>query len=152
MKVEVVRRRFLSIGAAAVVLLALAACDDPPFRDPSVETLRLTVGSQVVEVSRDGSCTGCPLVLTNGARVTAAWLNASGQADPIVNRVDFRLGVNIPSNSIGLAYSLDPADNFVAIFTATGTTSVPLNLTMWLRRIQAGTDNFPPTVVQALVN
>ena len=83
-------------------LFIVAACKDTsdPDHEPDVATLRLTIGStnpQTVNVATGCAVTGGPINLTvNQARtITASFLNAAGQPDPIGNDAEeFQLGGN----------------------------------------------------------
>jgi hypothetical protein len=79
----------------SIALLALTACKDTtdPDHEPDVATLRLVVGTtnaQTVTVATGCAVTGGPISLTvNQARtVSATFLNASGQPDPVANDAD----------------------------------------------------------------
>jgi hypothetical protein len=137
---------FASLMAAC---LAVACSNDPaePEPEPEVETLRLVTGTQTVNVDvSTGTCTGCPLVLSNGSVVTASFLRANGTPDPIAVPGDFRLNVVIGSNTVGLAFTISTTNSFSGTFTATGTTATPFNVNFELFHIEEGHDEFSRAV------
>jgi hypothetical protein len=147
--------RSAGLAATLIALLAPVACDDDPVaveEEPEVETLRLTVGTQQVLVNvGSGACTGCPLVVSNGSVVTAAFLAADGEPDPIAQPGEFRLNVVIPSNGVGLGFAIDQTNLFRGTFTATGTTSSAINVAFQLFHIEEAHDEFSrevPVIVQ----
>jgi hypothetical protein len=81
----------LSLGFVAV------SCDDDPTEpedEPNVATMRLTVGSQTVDVDEDGSVTGGPIVISVGSTaISAQFLLPNGQPDPLVTAAEFQLDV-----------------------------------------------------------
>jgi hypothetical protein len=140
---KVLRR--VAIAASIVFAATLTACNDStdPEPEPEVETLRLTRGTQVVNIDvSTGVCTGCPLILSNGAVVTARFLAADGDDDPIATPGDFRLNVVIPTNTVGLAFTSNQANLFSGSFTATGTTATPFNVNFELFHIEENHDEF----------
>jgi hypothetical protein len=147
--------RYLTLALAAAALTGISACNDSaaPEEEPEVETLRLTVGAQVVEVNiGTGSCTGCPLQLHNGAVVTAAFLNDEGDPDRIAVPGTFRLSVIVPTNAAGLAFQVNQASLFSGTFSATGTTSAPFNLVFELFHIEEDHDEFSRSVSVVVVD
>jgi hypothetical protein len=121
--------------------LALAACIDTtgPVREPNVTTIVITRGTQTVSVDiATQVCTGCPLIVNHGATVTAQFLGDDGEPDPVATRGDFRLNVVIPGNPVALGFTLNPANLFSGMFTATGTTGVPINVTFELWHLKPG--------------
>jgi hypothetical protein len=145
--------RTACLASLMAVCLAVACSNDPtdPEPEPEVETLRLVTGTQTVNVDvSTGTCTGCPLLLSNGTVITASFLDASGQPDPIAVPGDFRLNVVIGSNPVGLQFTLSQSNMFSGTFTATGTSSTPFNVSFELFHIEEQHDEFS-RAVQVLV-
>ena len=148
---------------ASVIVLAtatiLTACDDDepgPDQEPAVQSMRLTVGTQSVTINAQGQCTGCPLVLHNGATVIATFLAANGEPDPVAvqgagTAARYRVEVTIPNNTIGLAFTLNATQSFRGAIAATGVTATPLNLSFKLRDVQETEDEFGPFNVATTV-
>jgi hypothetical protein len=89
---------FLAIG------LSLAACDDDPVIDPEPEvaTMRLTIGSQTIDVdAENGDVTGGPIAIGAGnTAVSVQWLKADGTPETIVTATDFELSVTSGNTAI----------------------------------------------------
>jgi hypothetical protein len=117
--------------AAALVAVALAACDDDttdPTDEPQFTTMRLTVGAQTINVNKSCVVTGGPIVIgTSNTAFGAQFLLANGSADPIVNTTDFRLDVTVSNTGLLTFVS---AAGFTGSFTriTTGSTSVLVEL------------------------
>jgi hypothetical protein len=84
----------LTLGAVGTIL-ALAACGDsssPVPGEPEIATMQLIIGADTVNVADNGAVTGGPLVVALGANtLTARFLRANGQPDPLVDGATFRL-------------------------------------------------------------
>src|SRR5688572_27945486 len=102
----------------AFALLALAVptagCDDDPVEpeeEPEVAVMRLTVGSQTINVNAEtGAVTGGPIIIAtggSGTTLSATFLRDDGQPDPLVVTADFRLDAT-------------PANTAIVTFTRTG--------------------------------
>ncbi|MSR03563.1 MAG: hypothetical protein EXR94_12620 [Gemmatimonadetes bacterium] len=85
------------IGAAAIAALTLAAgcSSEPEEMEPEVETMRVTIGTTVINFS-GGTCTPVPASATipaGGAAVSATFLKADGSPETIVTDQEFELKV-----------------------------------------------------------
>ncbi|MGQ0560965.1 MAG: hypothetical protein ACT443_03720 [Gemmatimonadota bacterium] len=103
-------RRMARVPILGMALLA-AACGSTsePEPEPEVAIMRLTVGAQTINVNAEtGAVTGGPITLVANTTtpVSAVFLSANGQAEPLVTDATFRLDVR-------------PADATVT-FTRTG--------------------------------
>ena len=107
------------MGMAALAMVAsLAACNDDPVVDdePNIATMRITIGSQTVDVDVFGTVTGGPITLTTTVdpAVTVQWLILDGSPDPLVTAAEFELRV-------------EPANTGIVTFTSTGAFTGTLN-------------------------
>ncbi len=89
------------IGAAALAAVALAAgcSSEPEELEPEVETMRVTIGTTVINFS-GGTCTPVPASVTipaGGAAVAATFLKADGSPETTVTDQEFELKV-APAN------------------------------------------------------
>ena len=90
-------RRFALLAAT---LVALGACsDDDHGHEVEVETMRITVGGQVLNVNSTGAVTGGPINLVNGVgeAVTVEFLDVAG-ADALAEHADdFQVNITTPA-------------------------------------------------------
>ncbi|MGQ0813717.1 MAG: hypothetical protein ACT4O1_04560 [Gemmatimonadota bacterium] len=95
-----------AIAPLLALTLFAGACDDDPVDEgdePNVGIVRLTVGTQTVTWTKaTGAVTGGPIVLTanTNVAVTAAFLLANGNSDPVVTAAEFRLEVEPASSNV----------------------------------------------------
>jgi hypothetical protein len=153
MLVRRARGRVFALAAVAMIA-AVAGCDDST--DPEdehelhVETMRLTVGTQVVSVT-DGVVTGGPLVLEVGANtVTAEFLDEDGVPDPHVTPAEFQLNV-----SIGLSDPFSFTRSMTNPFSGTILAAAPVtgsSISFALFHIEEQHDDFGPFPVPVNVN
>ncbi|MGE0160321.1 MAG: hypothetical protein AB7T31_12995 [Gemmatimonadales bacterium] len=146
---------FKQVRFARIVLLAggmvLAGCNDDPVveDEPEVATMRLTIGSQVVDVDDTGAVTGGPIALTTGVNptVTAQWLKADGSAETLVTSGVFELRA-------------EPANTAVVTFTRTGAfagtldglTAGSTQIEFSLFHLEEGHEDFGPFDVDVTVS
>jgi hypothetical protein len=111
------RRRYAAIGFLALSVIAVG-CDETtePDEEPEIATMRLIVGSQTINVNAEtGVVTGGPIVIPVGATsISAQFLLANGQPEPLVTSTTFRLEA-VPTNAA------------VVTFTRTGAFTGTLN-------------------------
>ena len=90
-----------------------------------------------------------PLVVAQGATITATFLAANGQPDPVAvqgagGTARYRLSVTLPTNTIGLAFTLSPTESFKGTMAATGVTTTSLQVGFRLRDVDESEDEFGP--------
>lgn len=120
--------------AAALLVVALAACDNDegPSDEPQFTTMRLTVGAQVVNITR-ANCARDPNVAIQipaaaTTTVTAQYLLANGTADPLVTNADFELRVTSFANTGLATFATTGAHGGVFTRLAAGTTTATIAL------------------------
>jgi hypothetical protein len=145
-----------STGTVLIVagVLAAAGCKDshgPHDHEPDVVTMRLTVGTQVITVSDNGTVTGGPLVLQVGANtITAAFLGADGQPDEHVTPDEYELKVTVDGGA-PIAFTRSQSNPFSGTLTATATvTGATVRFSLY--HIDEGHDDFGPFPVTVNVN
>ncbi len=112
---------------------ALVACGDDtvePEQEPDVATMRITVGTQTINVNaKTGAVTGGPLLLTRGTATTVSvqYLRSNGSADPLVTTADFRTDIT-PSSTAALSFARTGAFTGTLTGIQAGSTSVNVNL------------------------
>lgn len=123
-------RRF---GVVLVLALASTACgdDDPaePDDEPEFATMRLVVGAQIVNITRDNcSVSGGPinLVVNTSTAVAATFLLANGSADPVVTSAGYELRVSPNNANVTFARTGPFAGTLRG--TATGSTAATFEL------------------------
>jgi hypothetical protein len=143
----------LARRAALLLLipLLLAGCKDDPVDaepEPDFATMRLTVGTQVVNITRlSGAISGGPILLQRNAAtpVTATFLLANGQPDPVVTTSTFELRVTPVSGGVTFART----NAFAG--TLTGPTAGAAAATFTLFHLAAGHPEFDATNVPITV-
>lgn len=130
--------------------LVVASCGDDPVAEegePEVATMRLTVGSQTINVADDGTVTGGPITIPVGSTaISAQFLLASGQPEPLVKPDVFQLTVS--SDNAGVAsFTRGGAFNGSLVGGAKGTTI----LRFALFHIEEGHEDFGPFPVTVVV-
>jgi hypothetical protein len=122
------------------------ACDDDPAapaeEEPEVETMRIVVGNQTINVTTAG-VTGGPLVLQVGANnVSVQFLKANGQQDEIAHGGGFRLEVE-PQGGAPVTFTLSATNSFAGTLNATATATGAV-LRFSLFHIEEGHEDFGP--------
>lgn len=137
---------------ALTVGLLVASCGDSTGpeeeeHEPEVATMRLTVGSQTINVAEDGTVTGGPIVIPVGnTTISAQFLLASGQPEPLVTADVFQL--NVDSDNTGVAgFTRTAAFGGSLVGTAAGSTI----LRFALFHIEEGHEDFGPFPVSVTV-
>ena len=121
------------IGFALVVFplaLWVGACDDDPVAqepEPEVATMRLTVGTQTITVSDNGTVTGGPIMVTGTVTISAEFLRADGTPDPLVTAAEFQLNAD-PANTGTVTFTR--TSEFAGTLTgvSAGTTEIEFSL------------------------
>jgi hypothetical protein len=149
MRRSISRRRPFVLGTMLTVLFLGTACDDetPVEPEPMVATMRLTVGSQTVDVASNGAVTGGPIVISANTAISAQWLLANGMPEPLVTAAEFQLNAT-------------PADMGVVTFTRTSAFAGTLNkvttgsttIAFALYHIEEMHEDFGPHNVSITVN
>jgi hypothetical protein len=92
-----------------LITLLLGGCKDDPIQatpEPTFATMRLTIGTQVINIANPGGAvTGGPILLQRNVStpVTATFLLANGQPDPIVVASSFELRITPVSGGVTFA-------------------------------------------------
>jgi hypothetical protein len=90
---ELITRRLARFTLLAVAL-ALPACNSTdPEEEPEVATMRLTIGTQTIDVDDAGMVTGGPIAISANTSVSAQWLKADGSPEDLVSGAEFQLDV-----------------------------------------------------------
>ena len=109
MSVKVLEKLTRRAAPLLLITLLLAGCKDDPVDaepEPTFATMRLTVGTQVINITRQGGAiSGGPIVLQRNVAtpVTGTFLLANGQADPVVVPSRFELRVTPVSGGVTFA-------------------------------------------------
>jgi hypothetical protein len=101
------RRRFIAITLlAAVPTLTACSKDDDHDDEPEVAFIELTIGATTIRVDEGGNVTGGPVSIARDTdvAVTARFLRANGQPDPLVTADEFRL-TGEPVNPGGITFT-----------------------------------------------
>lgn len=119
-------------AALLLAALALGACDDgpgaPPPPEPELVTMRITVESQVVEVSSTGVVTGGPINLDNNpAEVTIEFLEEDGGPSVLVTDDDFQVEAVSGATSM---FSIARTGAFEFTFTSVATGNTTLGVAL----------------------
>jgi hypothetical protein len=143
------RRRLL--GASLALALAHVACDDDPMQaeeEPEVATMRLTVGTQTIDVADNGVVTGGPIAIPVGSTaISVEWLLADGSPADDVDGVEFQLDVQTDNAAIVTFTRTGP---FVG--TLVGVTPGSTTVEMGLLHVLEGHHDFGPFVVPVTVS
>jgi hypothetical protein len=101
--------RFAPLVLAITVAGLTSACGDDDILEPDVQTIRLVISGVTAPIDIDAGATVSPTILiTPGAHtVTATFLRANGDIEPLVTGTEFELRLE----------NLNPA---IATFTRTG--------------------------------
>jgi hypothetical protein len=124
------------------------ASPPPVSGEASVSSVQLTVGTQTISVSNNGTVTGGPIIITRptAPTLTASFLNAGGSQDPLAHGGNFQLNATPGDGSI-LTFTRTSA--FVG--TLTGTAAGSTNLTVSLYHMSDGDNDFGPFPVPVTV-
>ena len=146
------RRHLLAL--TLVSLAGVPACTTPTRGDADdpeaeVSSVRLTVGSQTITVSRAGTVTGGPITITRPATpaISASFLNAAGAQDPVAHGGNFQLNATSADTST-LTFTRTSA--FAG--TLTGVAAGSTNLNVSLFHTSGGDNDFGPFAVPVTVN
>ena len=129
-------RRAVALTAALASLTVATACgdDDPagPDDEPSVESVRLTVGGTTVTIDDRGNQSAPLAIRANQATaVSAVFLTASGQEDPIVTRTtEFVLNFE-NQGGVPLTFTRSATDRFAGTLTAAQTGSAVVEVQLF---------------------
>jgi hypothetical protein len=137
-----------------LLLLVTAACDDDTTaveEEPEVATMRLVVGAQTINVADDGTVTGGPMTLVVGANtVTATFLGANGQPEPLVTTAEFQLNVEVLGGA-PITFQRSASNAFSGTLTATAA-GQGRQLRFSLFHIEEQHEDFGPFTVTVNVN
>ncbi len=142
-------RQFRSARRSAVLaatVLALGACSDDEGHEVEVESMRITVGGQVINVNATGAVTGGPIALVNGVgeAVTVEFLDAGGGNALVDHADDFQANITTPA---GVTFTR--TGPFAG--TLTGTAVGTVNVAFELFHIEENHEDFGPFNVQVQV-
>lgn len=145
------RVALVTLAAATLLVAACSDSTDPDDQENEVVTMRLTVGTQVVNVSDNGTVTGGPLVLAVGANtITAAFLKANGQPDEHVVPAEYQLNVVIDGGA-PITFTRSTTNPFSGTLTASATvTGATLQFSLY--HLEEDHDDFGPFPVTVNVN
>jgi hypothetical protein len=125
------RHRGVMLFAFCLALGAGDCGDDPIVEpEPEVETMRLVVGSQTINVQPNAACavTGGPIAIGSGnTAVSVQWLKADGTPETIVTATDFELAVT-PANTAVVTFSRTGAFTGNLVGGTNGSTQVNFGL------------------------
>jgi hypothetical protein len=114
-----------------VMVLALAgvsvACNsDGPEDEPEVQTIRLVIGTQTIDIDR-AAATPTITIAIGAHNVTATFLRANGDIEPLVNATEFEIRLEGMNASIA---TFTHAGAFAGTLTgvAAGSTNVTVQL------------------------
>ncbi|HXV85510.1 MAG TPA: hypothetical protein VD793_02370 [Gemmatimonadales bacterium] len=95
-------RRFLWAAPLALgVALLGGSCPDEVEQEPEVAAVRLTVGTQTVEVSDNGTVTPAAGITINATtNLSATFLRADGSTETLVTDAEFELRVTSQSTGV----------------------------------------------------
>jgi hypothetical protein len=148
-------RRALGLSALFIATAFATGCDDDddpvePPDEPEVATIRMTIGAQTVTVDTDnGTVTGGPILVPvggAGSTITAEFLRADGQPDPVVTEADFVFRV-FPADESVLTYTETSAFEG----TLTGLQAGPTTMDVDLFHIPADHAEFGPFPIPVTV-
>lgn len=129
-----IRNRHIA-GFTAMLALSLAtgACGDDPMvmdeeEEPEVAIMRLTVGTQTIDVGETGTVTGGPIAIPVGSTaVSVVWLKADGTPEDIVDDVEFQLNVDSNNTSV-VTFSRTDAFSGSLVGVGAGSTTLDFSL------------------------
>jgi hypothetical protein len=114
------------------IVLASSGCEDDPIGvvEPDIAVLRLTIGTQIVEITEaTGAATNLPIRIPLGATtITATPFRADGTPDPHVNARDFVLSVT-PANATLVTFTRGTTLNGTLNGLVRGSTTVTIEIT-----------------------
>jgi hypothetical protein len=143
--------RFVGIALLAGAASLTACEDDPVVEDPEPEvaTMRLTIGSQTVDVDDTGAVTGGPIALTTAVNPTISvqWLKADGTAETLVTSAEFQLNAT-PANAAIVTFTR--ASAFAG--TLDGLTAGSTTIEFSLFHLEEMHEDFGPFDVQVTVS
>ena len=136
-------------GLALGALLAVTGCSTTEEAEPDVSSIRVTVGTQTITISSNGTVTGGPITITRptAPALSASFLKADGTQDAIAHGSDFEL--NAVSASATLL-TFTRTSGFAG--TLTGLAAGSTQLAVSLRHIADGDAHFGPFNVPVTVN
>ena len=104
-------------------------------------------GGGSITIDQDGVPSGT-LTIGNNAVVTAQFLGANGQPDPVANEPGaFRLEVTYPNgNPRGLVFTLSTSNSFSGTFTRQSASTTPMTVRFALFHIEEGHEDFVANV------
>ncbi len=110
--------------------LMLAACNSttPEEEEPEVETLRIIMGTDTVDIASNGTVTGGPIDLGVGnTAFTVQWLKADGTPESLVTAAEFQLNVDSDNTAVATFSRTSAfAGNLVGV--AAGSTTLEFSL------------------------
>ena len=122
--------RFMILAFSFALMGTLGACDDDPVEpeeEPEVETVRLTIGGQVITMV-SGNPPSSPITITRAAHAVAAvYLRADGSNETLVTSAEFELRL-VPANSSILTFTTAGAFGGTLTGVAAGSTTMRLEL------------------------
>jgi hypothetical protein len=116
------RRRLLSL-LPVLMVLAMSACKDDSTGldddEPDVASLRLTIGTQVITISDNGtvSPTGTIVLPVGTSNVAAEWLDVTGAVIDDLSPTEFQLNLTV-STAGAATFARSTTDPFAGTLTA----------------------------------
>jgi hypothetical protein len=90
-------------------------------------------------------------MIPNSGVITAQFLGANGEPDPVAVQGVFRLSVTIPTTTTGLVFTLNQSNQFSGTFTRTSASATPFDVEFGLFHIEEEHDDFGPFAVSVIV-
>ena len=119
------------IGTGALIALSVAACEDseePDLDEPDITTVRLTVGSQTINISESCAVTGGPIQIGAGnTPLAATFLLDNGSPDPVVTSLNYELRATVANTALATIARTGAFTGTLAR-VAPGTTSITVVL------------------------
>jgi hypothetical protein len=128
--------------------LMLAACTGAePEAEPAVATMRLTVGTQTIDVADNGAVTpAAGITISANTNLTATFLKADGSAETLVTADEFELRVT-PANAALVTFTRSGAFAGTLNRLASGSTQLSVELFHLIEQHEdLGPFNVPITV------
>ena len=119
---------------------------------PRVTQLQLSVGSQVVEIDRNGTVTGGPVVIRAGVDVDldATFLMQSGLPDPRVTAAAYQVNVVLQGGTAVITFERSDVDPFAGIVRCNFANTSGV-LLVSLHHVEEQKDYWGPFELQVLV-
>jgi hypothetical protein len=124
--------RGVRFGALILALAAAGACEDDPTQigeeEPEVVAIRLVLGSDTVTLNENGTQSPATFTLPVGTTsVSAQFLRADGQPDPIVTAAEYQLNIN-PIAGSGVTFTRSNPFTGTLSTTSTGQKTAGVSL------------------------